>query len=185
MSAFATMSLPTKPFSCTKCLQSYKTPFGLRQHFKQVHKPQASTLMCQVCKKTLFKSQNLSQHKKTYQHFTITDVVVEQTKPFMCPHCNFQTNKEFKLKQHYKCKHSTTNKSSHLFRLLYQFKCPYNDCGASTFSKDTMRYHFLKVHSSQEDFLLFKQTYFYSLCKKCNLNIKNEDYKHHFETCQN
>lgn len=181
------VKMSPKPFSCVQCSKSYKTGKLLRQHIRQKHgdEAQTSNLTCQVCKKILNKPRNLLEHKEAYQHFVIDDVVAEQTKLYMCPHCNYQTNIENFFKKHYNTTHSALKPNADFTNLLYQFKCPFKDCDASTYSKDIMRYHFFKVHASEKAFLEHKQKYAYSFCNKCSLNIKNENFKTHFETCTN
>lgn len=169
--------------NCTLCTKIYKTAYGLRQHKKAAHGPANPTLHCKVCQRTLTTAQKLIHHKKTYQHFTIEDVVSPQTKTFICPHCNFQTNFQSKLNIHNRQNHSTVKKDIDFLDLLFEFECPYLYCKAKAYSKDIMQYHFFKVHATNETYLQHVEMFAYTLCKKCNTSIPNEYFKKHNMTC--
>lgn len=171
-------------FPCKLCTKSYKTAYGLRQHVKVSHKPSDPTNTCQVCFQTLYSVQKLRQHKSTYQHFTIDDVVSPQTLSFLCPQCNFQTDSQSKLNCHNMQKHSTVNSDTDFLDLLFYFECPYRNCNAKTYSKTKMQYHFMTVHSSAETFHQYLNSIAYTNCQNCNVDISNENYKTHLLSCK-
>lgn len=172
-----------KPFHCPHCKRSYTSKYGLRQHKKTWHQSPDLKLVCKTCQKCFFDGRMLAHHKNAFQHYTLEDVVVPQTKKFMCEHCNFQSDAESSVRVHYKYTHSTLalKPGNNFLYLLNDFECPFKLCKVKTFSKDTMRYHFFKVHSSEETFQNFLHDFSYSICQFCKEQIPNSKMKEHLK----
>lgn len=174
---------------CSVCNKTYSSREGLNKHTRTAHSSKLLKSTCTICSKTFYNSTSLLKHKKSTQHFNLHDVVTPKVKKIQCDYCNFQTNSQPTYYAHFKTNHSTlalsskTKKTNSFLFLQHVYRCPFDLCHMSTFSKDSMTYHFHKVHTSSETFMAHLDKYAFVLCKKCNLKIKNEDYKTHISNC--
>lgn len=184
------MNSANKTYPCTSCDKSYTTQRRLHRHSTFSHSPPDPQLSCQICNKTLYDKKNLQKHKNIFQHYTIDDVITPKTKEFMCELCNFQTDLENDLENHYTSSHFPENPSDDdnllphlLLSATKGFECPYKNCLAKTFSKDFMRQHFRTVHCSDEAFYNYLQEFAYNVCKVCNQKIILEEFMNHTRQC--
>lgn len=176
-------------FSCKSCTKNFTSAEGLKKHIRTAHGSKTLKSTCSVCSITFYNSKSLFKHKKSTQHYVIDDVILPVEKKIPCQYCNFQTNNQTHYFAHFKANHSTLtppknpfSKNSFLF-LQQVYRCPFDLCHMSTFSKHAMRYHFQRIHASPEIFLEYLDKYAFALCKKCNKKIKNVDYKSHISSC--
>lgn len=149
---------PTTSHACTHCKKIFTAVKNLKQHVRSVHTLSTLKSTCTVCNEKFSKRSNLLRHKQRKQHYNLDDVVTPKTKKIQCAHCNFQTNSNYTYKQHYKNKHSVsalqekTNSPNDFLFLQHIYKCPYKSCQLSTFLRDSMLYHFYKIHSTPQAF---------------------------------
>ena len=75
-------------YLCDDCGELFSTYWSWKGHIKKIHE----NFQCDECNKTLKGRQSLSRH------------VSEQHKAhrFSCPHCNFHTNRKYRLNEHKK-----------------------------------------------------------------------------------
>lgn len=166
---------------------------GLRLHQKTAHGSDRLTTTCLVCQKTFYNSTSFLKHKLARQHFSVQDIVTPRTKTIQCEHCNYQTNFRILYLRHFKANHSVarlattppkkTSTSTDFLFLQQVYKCPFKDCGMTTFFKDIMRYHFFQVHTTQDSFASYLKENSNTLCKKCRTDIPHSAFKKHTATC--
>lgn len=178
---------------CIPCETLWFSESSFKLHFKMSHSNQARVFECSVCPKAFAKKYSLKVHRKAAQHYTIDDMFAPKTKRFECPYCDFQDDFESTVKHHIDIAHQylrkpfnsiSSNVPHTFFTVVPKFECPFKLCKTKTYSKDTMRSHFLKVHNSQESFELYLQSCV-SPCIYCKTDVLNRHFKKHTEWCKN